>query len=86
MPLVGARLDSLGGQPIATLVYRYRQHTIDVFVRPLADGAAPLMPTLTTQRGFNVAHATGAGMEWWGVSDVSGDVLSALVARLARGA
>ena len=31
------------------------------------------------------AHATGAGMEWWGVSDVSADVLAALVARLAHG-
>ena len=85
LPLVGGRLDYLGGQPIATLVYRYREHTIDVFVRPLAGSASTPAPTLTTQRGFNVAHAKGAGMEWWGVSDVSADVLSALVARLAHG-
>jgi len=85
LPLVGGRLDSLAGQTIATLVYRYREHTIDVFVRPLGPGAAASPPTLTTQRGFNIAHAKGAGMEWWGVSDVSADVLSGLVARLARG-
>ena len=85
LPLVGGRLDILGGQPIATLVYRYREHTIDVFVRPLVGDATTAAPTLTTQRGFNVAHAKGAGMEWWGVSDVSADVLSALVARLAHG-
>jgi hypothetical protein len=48
--------------------------------------AAPApTPSLTTLRGFNVAHATGAGMEWWGVSDVSAEVLTRLVARLARG-
>ena len=84
-PLVGGRLDYLGGQPIATLVYRYREHTIDVFVRPSIAAACRAAPSLTTRRGFHVAHATGAGMEWWGVSDVSADVLAALVARLAQG-
>ena len=84
-PLVGGRLDYLGGQAVATLVYHYREHVIDVFVRPLADGAAVPTPKLTTLRGFNVVHATGSGMEWWGVSDVSADVLSSLVGRLARG-
>ena len=85
LPLFGGRLDYLGGQPVATLVYRYREHTIDVFVRPLSGGQAAPTPSLTTQRGFNVAHAKGAGMEWWGVSDVSAEVLSGLVARLAHG-
>ena len=33
-PLVGARIDDLDGHPVATLVYRYREHTVDVFVRP----------------------------------------------------
>jgi anti-sigma factor RsiW len=84
-PLVGGRLDYLGGQAVATLVYRYREHTIDVFVRPLSGSAIAPTPSLATRRGFNVAHATGAGMEWWGVSDVSADVLAALVGRLAHG-
>jgi anti-sigma factor RsiW len=84
-PLVGGRLDYLGGQAVATLVYRYREHTIDVFVRPLSGGAIAATPSLATRRGFNVAHATGAGMEWWCVSDVSADVLAALVGRLAHG-
>ena len=83
--LAGGRLDYLGGQPVATLVYRYREHTIDVFVRPLSGGASAPAPALTKLRGFNVAHAAGAGMEWWGVSDASADVLQSLVARLARG-
>ena len=71
-PLAGGRLDYLDRHPVATLVYRYRQHTIDVFVRPVPGGAAPTPSvTLATLRGFNVAHATGSGMEWWAVSDVS---------------
>jgi anti-sigma factor RsiW len=84
LPLVGGRLDYLDGHPVATLVYRYREHTIDVFVRPSIGGTRTTSPAKATLRGFNVAHATGAGMEWWGVSDVSADVLASLVARLSR--
>lgn len=80
--LIGGRLDTLKRQPIATLVYRYRQHTIDVFVRPESADASP--PALRTVRGFNVAHARGSGMDWLAVSDVSADILSAFVQRLAR--
>jgi hypothetical protein len=41
---------------------------------------------LRTLRGFNVAHATGSGMDWLAVSDVSADVLTAFVQRLASDA
>ena len=81
-PLAGARIDMLGQRPVATLVYRHRLHTIDVFVRPLSGAAAP--SGLQTVRGFNVAHATGARMEWTAVSDVDADVLSAFLGALAR--
>lgn len=81
--LLGARLDYLDRTAVATLVYRYRQHTIDVFVRPETKRPAP--PALRNVRGFNVAHASGAGMDWLAVSDVSPDVLSEFVQRLARG-
>ena len=80
--LTGGRLDYLDGRPVATLVYRYREHVIDVFVRPASAALTP--SSLSTIRGFNVVHATGSGMDWWAVSDVSPDVLSAFVARLAR--
>jgi anti-sigma factor RsiW len=80
--LTGGRLDILEQRPIATLVYRYRQHTIDVFVRPESAHAPP--PALRTVRGFNVAHASGSGMDWIAVSDVSASVLSPFVQRLAR--
>ncbi len=80
--LAGGRLDYLDRRPVATLVYRYRLHTIDVFVRPETAGAAPF--ALRTVRGFNVAHATGSGMDWLAVSDVSADVLTAMVKELAQ--
>jgi len=39
---------------------------------------------LRTVRGFNVAHATGSGMDWLAVPDVNADELTAFVRKLAR--
>jgi hypothetical protein len=63
-------------------VYRYRLHTIDVYVRPQGSSQAPVEPR--TLRGFNVAQASGFGMDWLAVSDVSADVLVPFVTKLAR--
>jgi anti-sigma factor RsiW len=79
--LIGGRLDYLERRPVATLVYRYRQHTIDVFVRPETSHAS--MSALRTVRGFNVAGARGPSMDWLAVSDAEPAVLSAFVPRLA---
>jgi anti-sigma factor RsiW len=80
--LIGGRLDYLDRRPVATLVYHYREHTIDVFVRPTASHA----PTsaLRTVRGFNVTRASGPSMDWLAVSDADPAALSAFVRRLAR--
>ena len=81
-PLVGGRLDYLERRPVATLVYRYGQHTIDVFVRP--DTSSGATSPLRTVHGFNVARASGLGMDWLAVSDAEPAALSAFVQRLAR--
>jgi len=82
-PLVGGRIDYLDRHPVATLVYRVRNHTIDVYVRP--ETATRVAPSaLRTIRGFNVAHATGSGMDWLAVSDVNADELTGFVQKLAR--
>ena len=80
--LIGGRLDYLERRPVATLVYRYRQHTIDVFVRPEASSYTP-MSAVRTVRGFNVARANGQSMDWLAVSDAEPSVLSTFVQRLA---
>jgi anti-sigma factor RsiW len=81
--LAGARIDRLDGRPVAVLVYRHRAHVIDVFVRPAAAAAA--LPAVHTVRGFNVALARGAEMEWLATSDLNGADLSAFAQGLARG-
>jgi len=80
--LIGGRIDYLDRHPVATLVYRVRNHTIDVYVRPEMARAPP--SALRTVRGFNVAHATGSGMDWLAVSDVNPDELTEFVRKLAR--
>jgi anti-sigma factor RsiW len=80
--LLGGRIDQLDRQPIATLVYRYRDHMIDAFVRPETARAPP--EPLRTVRGFHVAHASGSGMDWLLVSDLNAGELSAFAAHLAR--
>ena len=82
--LVGGRLDYLERRAVATLVYRHREHTIDVFVRPGTSRAPTPSPSPRAVRGFNVARASGPSMDWLAVSDVEPAVLTAFVERLAR--
>jgi anti-sigma factor RsiW len=82
--LTGGRVDYLDRHAVATLVYRYREHVIDVFVRP-GPGSAARSPPVRTVRGFNVVRVNGAGMDWLAVSDTNAEVLTAFVTRLAGG-
>jgi anti-sigma factor RsiW len=80
--LVGGRIDYLDGRPVATLVYRIRDHMIDVFVRPQSARAPPT--ALRTLRGFHIVEARGSAMDWLAVSDVGADVLQSFVEDVAR--
>jgi len=82
--LQGARIEALDGRPTATLVYRHRDHVIDVFVRP--DATAAAASSVHAVRGFNVAAAQGAQMTWLATSDLNAADLTAFVQGLARGA
>ena len=82
IPLAGARLDYLGQRPVAALVYRLNQHTINVFVWPAA-GDSPQDPVFAVRQGFNIAHWTVDGMRFWAVSDVNAGELRNVVRLLA---
>ena len=78
-PLVGGRLDYLDHRQVAALVYRHRQHLINVFVWPEA-GEEP--PRSDSQQGYNVLYFKHAGMEFWAVSDLNPAELKDFVAHL----
>jgi anti-sigma factor RsiW len=67
--LMGGRLDYLNGRPVAALIYKRRQHTVNVFEWPEAGAERPVRASV---RGFNVVHWRRGGMEWWAVSDLNG--------------
>jgi len=70
-PLVGGRLDYLDNRPVAAVVYRRREHVINLFVSP-AEHAADTLPVSQVRGGYNIVHWTKSGMAYWAVSSVSG--------------
>ena len=67
--LLGARLDHVEGRRVAVIVYRIRNHPIDLYVwGSTAVDHEP--PALSVRRGFNVAIWTESGMRLAAVSDV----------------
>ena len=79
--LAGGRLDYVAGRPAAALVYRRRQHTIDLFIWPDAAGGAAEAATV---RGFNVRRWWRDGMAYRAVSDLGSAELDAFVRALQR--
>ncbi|MEK7886501.1 anti-sigma factor [Burkholderia contaminans] len=73
--LVGGRLDYVGRRRVAVLVYRYRQHVIDVYVRPAGEG--PGAPYSTVSQGYALDRWDAAGMTWWAVTDAEPSALAA---------
>lgn len=80
-PLVGGRLDYVGGRPVAALVYQRRKHAINVFVAPAASDPSS-GDVAVTIRGFNVRHAIHNGMAFWVVSDLNDTELGEFVGAL----
>jgi anti-sigma factor RsiW len=79
--LSGGRVDYVGGQRVAVLAYKRRQHLIDVFVWPGA--ATPREPRLSRD-GFNVERFARDGMEFWLVSDLNRNELGDFAKLLAE--
>jgi anti-sigma factor RsiW len=80
--LVGGRIDSLEGRSVAALVYRLRDHVVDVFIFPMADDDAPI--ATASLRGFNVSHWSRSGLRYCVVSDLPRRQLVALAQALEK--
>jgi anti-sigma factor (TIGR02949 family) len=70
-PLVGGRVDYIGGRVVAALIYRRQAHLINLFVWP----ASAVGPVTASRDGYNMENWSEDGLTFWAVSDVSaGDV------------
>jgi anti-sigma factor (TIGR02949 family) len=67
-PLVGGRLDVIAGNPVPALVYRRREHVINVFVLPTS--RSDLGMTLT-RRGYTLRHWDEGDLGFWAASDAA---------------
>lgn len=79
-PLVGGRIDYVGGARVPVLVYRHGQHVIDVFVLP-AGSAAPGARS-SQEAGYTLRFVTLAGLPAAVVADTDAGELQKFVALL----
>jgi len=73
--LIGGRLDYVDARPIGAVVYRRRQHVINLFVAQTAN-AASRSAKIDTIQGFNIRHWSDRGLNYWAVSDLGKDELA----------
>ena len=66
--LIGGRLEVIHQQPAAAIVYRRRQHVIDLYVSPSA--GADSKTELRELGGYHLLHWMQNNMSYWAVSDV----------------
>jgi anti-sigma factor RsiW len=68
--LLGARLDHVADRQAAAIVYRVRNHVINLFVWRATAGDEPFV--VSAARGFNLVTWSDAGLGYAAVSDVDG--------------
>ncbi len=83
-PLAGGRLDFIQGRPVAALVYRRRQHAINLFVWPSESPDANVSQSTRTQQGYHLISWTKSGMKWWAVSDLNASELETFARLVSR--
>ena len=68
-PLLGGRLEYVGGRSVSALVYGRRQHIINVLLWPSDRGAAGA--ATQTRQGYHVLHWATPDYTYWAVSDLN---------------
>ena len=73
--LIGGRLDYVDARSIGAVVYRRRQHIINLFVAQTANTERHAAK-MESMQGFNVRRWSEQGMNFWAVSDIGPDELT----------
>ena len=81
--LIGGRLDYVDARPIGAVVYRRRQHVINLFVAQTSS-TARRASWLETIQGFNIRSWRDRGLSYWAVSDINPDELNEFGERFER--
>lgn len=76
-PLTGGRLDYLDNRSVAALIYKRRQHTINLFIWPSSESDSSAQKT--TLKGYNIVHWTQSHMTYWAISDLNANELDEFV-------
>ncbi len=84
-PLLGGRVDYIGNRTVAALVYKHRDHLIDVFVWPERKAARTAPIHRPSGQGYNVVHWTDSGLAFWAVSDLNAAEMKSFVEAYSRG-
>jgi anti-sigma factor RsiW len=77
-PLIGGRLDYIGGRSVAALVFHRNKHVINLFIWPGSEKDSKPAVAASIQ-GYNVIHWTNAGMTFWAASDLNKNELMEFV-------
>jgi anti-sigma factor RsiW len=83
-PLVGGRLDYIGGRSVAALAYGRNRHVINVFVWPSAPGEPEPHNRTESRQGYTLLHWRQDGMTFWVASDLNPGELSRFVRLLQQ--
>ena len=73
--LIGGRLDYVDARAIGAVVYRRRQHVINLFVAQTAS-TERRAARIEMIQGFNIRHWSDRGLNYWAVSDLAKDELA----------
>jgi anti-sigma factor RsiW len=76
--LIGGRLDYLDERPVAALVYKRRDHVINVFLAS-ADREPDAKAKALNVRGFHLLYWVRSGKAYWAVSDLNEEELREFV-------
>ena len=76
--LIGGRLDYLGNQEIAAVVFQHRQHYINLFVWP-TNQSTSFPDTSFQKEGFNLYGWEANGLTLWAITDADPESLKAFV-------
>jgi anti-sigma factor RsiW len=72
--LVGGRLDTIEGKPVAAIVYRRGVHVINLFVAAAASAGHTAARSETVE-GFNTQRWSDQGLRFIAISDMADDEL-----------